>query len=509
MTSDSEEGCSEQLRRKAERERLDWLAGLGEGYTLEQEDEIIALCLRPELREPIKWVGVVVEHKGNDGVIAVGADALSLVHPFGSIRVNVSCRGAQKLCDALGLQMPTPLMIDRIWEQASLRVTPKTYTPDVNARVHVRNRKDESVVVSMMGITAMIAHSDRVQNSIEGAPELVCNVGKWWVLTKKIGGQETSKKPDASYKCANYGWYSAGSPYISVTGKQLWQQNSTRHNQFHRDYSQTFVPIGGLMLVNGSPMRVADVLRDPELAGLISHEGPLNFDRHPNLPVWLPSGGCVDLSPDPKRIPLLGEVAAETPTKPNGVTLPSFVQAVNYTPVSNRQIDLVVIHTMEHPEKPGTARAVADWFGSKVAPKASAHYCIDDAVTVQCVREQDVAWAAPGTNHNGVHLEHAGYAAQSTTQWEDVYSRSVLDRSAVLCARICERYDLPVKYIDAEGLLRAERGITTHAQVSKACVLAKTRRNYTSPFFKAKTTHTDPGPNFPMESYLAAVKVFG
>jgi len=508
MTSDTEHGCSDYLRRKSERERAaQWLAGLGEGYTLAQEDKLIGLCLNPEVRVPIKWVGVTVKHGGNHGVVAVASDALRLAHPQGPIRISVSCRGAQMLCDALGLQMPTPLIIDRIWEQASLRVTPKTYTPDASARVHVHDRQGQSVVVSMMGMTAMIAHSDRIQASIEGEPELVCNVGKWWVLSKSIAGQP----PGCPCDCANYGWFASGAPSLSVTGKHLWQPVSTRHNQFHRDYSQTFVPIGAMMLVNGVPMRVANVLRDPELCGLISHEGVLEFSRHPNLPFFTPDEcDATDLSPDPRRVPLLGEEQEEEemPTKPVGAVLSNYVQAVNYTPAAGRAIDLVVIHTMEAPEKPGTARGVAQWFASKDAPKASAHYCIDDATTIQCVREQDVAWAAPGSNHNGVHLEHAGYASQTPSQWDDVYSRAVLERSAVLCARICERHHIPVIYVDAEGLLRGERGVTTHAQVTKACSLAKTRNARTSPFYKAKTTHTDPGPNFPMVSYLGTVRSF-
>jgi N-acetyl-anhydromuramyl-L-alanine amidase AmpD len=233
----------------------------------------------------------------------------------------------------------------------------------------------------------------------------------------------------------------------------------------------------------------------------------LEFSRHPNLDFFTPEEcDALDLSPDPRRVPLLGEQdEEEMPTKPVGAVLPNYVQAVNYTPASGRAIDLVVIHTMEAPEKPGTAKAVAQWFASKNAPKASAHYSIDDQTTIQCVREQDVAWAAPGTNHNGIQLEHAGYASQTPSQWEDVYSRAVLERSAVLCARICERHHIPVVYVDAEGLLRGDRGVTTHAQVTKACALAKSRNATKSPFFKARTTHTDPGPNFPMTAYLSAV----
>ena len=94
------------------------------------------------------------------------------------------------------------------------------------------------------------------------------------------------------------------------------------------------------------------------------------------------------------------------------VTTMKFVQARNYTRGRSNAIDVLVIHTMESPEKPDTAESVANWFGGATAPEASAHYCIDSDSIVQCVHDEDVAWHAPGANHNGLGFEHAGRAAQ-------------------------------------------------------------------------------------------------
>ncbi len=74
-----------------------------------------------------------------------------------------------------------------------------------------------------------------------------------------------------------------------------------------------------------------------------------------------------------------------------------FIQAHGFTPVSERAIRLVVMHTMEAPEKPGTAMAVAEWFAGPKAPQASAHYCIDAVDVIQCVPEDVVAWARTHT----------------------------------------------------------------------------------------------------------------
>lgn len=170
------------------------------------------------------------------------------------------------------------------------------------------------------------------------------------------------------------------------------------------------------------------------------------------------------------------------------------IQARHYTPApAGRQVDLLVIHTMENAEKPGTAAQVARWFEGPQAPKASAHYCIDAGEVVQCVREQDVAWAAPGANRNGIHLEHAGRANQSADGWKDNFSRAMLELSASLAADICRRYNLPIVRLTPEDLLAGKRGICGHIDVTKA--------------FK-KSTHIDPGKDFPWDIYLDKIESF-
>jgi len=61
-----------------------------------------------------------------------------------------------------------------------------------------------------------------------------------------------------------------------------------------------------------------------------------------------------------------------------------FIKAKNYTEGRDSSIDLLVIHTMEAPEKGETAENIASWFAGANAPQASAHYCIDANSVVQC-----------------------------------------------------------------------------------------------------------------------------
>lgn len=163
-----------------------------------------------------------------------------------------------------------------------------------------------------------------------------------------------------------------------------------------------------------------------------------------------------------------------------------FIQAKNYNKSSGRDIKLIVIHDMEYPEKAGAALWCANFFAGSQAPKASAHYCVDNNEIIQCVKDEDVAWHAPGANRNGIGIEHAGYAKQTASDWMDDYSREMLVLSAGLVADLCDKYGIPVKRLTVEELAAGEKGIVGHADVSK---------------WKGGG-HWDPGPNFPWDWYL-------
>lgn len=170
-----------------------------------------------------------------------------------------------------------------------------------------------------------------------------------------------------------------------------------------------------------------------------------------------------------------------------------FVQAKNYTWASRKPGDVkwIVIHSMEAPEKPTVAEAVAAWFAGPNAPKASAHFCIDNDSIVQSVKCEHVAWHAPGANRYGIGLEHAGYARQSRSDWMDEFSLAMLSEQSVpLCAYLSQKWGVPAVFVDAAGLKAGKPGITTHHEVTQA--------------FK-KGDHWDPGPAFPMDWYVSKV----
>lgn len=171
----------------------------------------------------------------------------------------------------------------------------------------------------------------------------------------------------------------------------------------------------------------------------------------------------------------------------------TFVKARWFTETRGRQIDLLVVHSMEIAEYPDTAELCAAYF-ARTDVKASAHECVDTDSSVTCVLDKDVAYAAPGANHNGMHLELAGRARQSRAEWLDPYGTAMLrGPAASWLRRKSELYVIPLVYLTA-AMLRSQqrpRGVTTHNEVRIAYGL---------------TSHTDPGKGFPMDVLLDAAR---
>lgn len=152
---------------------------------------------------------------------------------------------------------------------------------------------------------------------------------------------------------------------------------------------------------------------------------------------------------------------------------------------------LIVLHTAETNETNNVARSVANYF--RTCPRVtSAHYCVDNREVIQCVWERDTAWAAPPCNTRGIHIEMTGRAGQSKSQWNDSFSRNMMSLTARLVAELCLGYpEIPVRQLSTDKVKRGWAGITGHVNVSTA--------------FK-KSTHTDPGVNFPWASFMQEVR---
>lgn len=145
------------------------------------------------------------------------------------------------------------------------------------------------------------------------------------------------------------------------------------------------------------------------------------------------------------------------------------------------------IHDMEAAERAHTAEGMASWFQNPTARIGGAQYGVDADSTVQCILDGDMAYHAPGVSEDHIGIELAGFARQAAAEWHDPYSWAMLQRAAKLLAAKAAQYDFPLVFLPAATLRQTKRGVTTHNEVRIAF---------------GRTTHTDPGPGFPMAEFL-------
>lgn len=479
----------------------------------------------------MKWaLSKVPLAPGSEDHLFVADDYFAIGEQDDFVRIPVDAPTAQRIADYRGFLLPTQRIVQLTWLAARVKLAPRA-KPSTGP---------------MLSVGYFVEHNATIESQRQGHTGLIAGIKKDVTVTNRLLSQ-----PDRVPIC---GW-------TGLNGKDI-QPLSLIHEATYADYSHGARFVMPLVYIAGVAIPLEQALMDPAHAARLSTDADrsrqvldaqgqpvvvkgvkqyivdpvmkvtrLKYTKDlarmkvvsipaPAIPV--PSTAHPPSTPPPPVSPTLRPPEASMQGDIPGV---KFVQAPKYTRVTGtpRAIDLVVFHTAENPKKPNGAEATAAYFASLKRPwnngagdpDTSAHHCVDNDSMVQCVLEKDIAWAAPGANNNGIQIEHAGYARQTPDEWADTFSTAMLDISAKLVAGICQRHGIPVIWIDAEGLLAGERGITSHAEVSKACRLANERRLTESSYFNkknngatARTNHSDPGRGFDPVAYIALIRQY-
>lgn len=204
---------------------------------------------------------------------------------------------------------------------------------------------------------------------------------------------------------------------------------------------------------------------------------------------WLEVNGCVDLLDQQAML-----MSARERLPPVLAFNIPFIQA-KFFGGTRAAVDLIVLHCMEGSELSTRAERSAQYIASLPDDtpsdrKKSCGYFVDCDSVVQGVADHRISYHCPGANHNGIGIEHAGFARQSRQEWLDAFGLRMLGLSAQLSARLCQRWDIPARYVPAADLGIRKRGITTHYECTKAF---------------GRSSHTDPGPGFPIDWYVKRV----
>lgn len=237
----------------------DWIAGIPDAPTFEREHYILTRVCAGE-HEPIAWCPIERAMDGHAIRLWVAADALKI----DGVRITMGHRLAQLIADHFDARLPTSLISDLAFEQASVQFNalPQPWFADG----------------TMACTDRMIEYSTTIGRTIAGRSELAACIGKDWILTRSL-------TKDVG---ANYGFH-----YRKLGTTRVWQTVGTAHNTMHHDYSQSLRLVCRTCEVDGKRMDLDGVLLSPTLARLVSSEGPMPFVRHPGVP-FAPAGAPLE-----------------------------------------------------------------------------------------------------------------------------------------------------------------------------------------------------------------------
>ncbi len=195
------------------------------------------------------FADVPLAHGDHAGVVRVALDYASIGTDDDFVRIPMSPITAQRLADLFGCVLPTRKLVDVIYAGAALKLAPLPLPPGPQMMSNDYYRRHHEAVEKQRGG--------------RGAGLLIAGHKKDVVATKRL-----VQRPD---RVAIYGWHRpAGRPI---------QPLSLVHEASYADYSHGIRWVSGAMVVDGVERSIADVARDPEVAGLVSDEGPLTSMR--------------------------------------------------------------------------------------------------------------------------------------------------------------------------------------------------------------------------------------
>lgn len=202
----------------------------------------------PDFLRHLKPVRLTVDDRRrgkHEAIVCVMPDYLAVGSDEDFVRVPMGFNAAVSAARRLGFTLPTRKMVDAIYQQSSVRLTPWPMTPGPQ----------------MVSTHYFMAHNATIERQRSGhvLGELVSGHKKDLILTKRLLTRRG--------RVAIYGWHQR-------TGQPI-QPLSTVHGARYADYSHGVRLISTTGVYDGAPRRVYDLLRDPALASVLTNEGTI------------------------------------------------------------------------------------------------------------------------------------------------------------------------------------------------------------------------------------------
>lgn len=200
----------------------------------------------------LNWEEITTTQKDASGKsriiqIFVSPDYLSVGNEKDYFIIPVSPMIAQKVADKYQASLPTPKIVDIVYQNAKLKLEPFNYIP--------RNNRNETVDI-------FYDHSAVVQAQIKAAgyrPGIfVAGTKKDIVISSKLSDSTRSRNVSI------YGWH-------KLNGEPI-QPLYNGHDNIYVDYSHGARLISNRILIDGKEFDYRKILQDPVLFKLLSYE---------------------------------------------------------------------------------------------------------------------------------------------------------------------------------------------------------------------------------------------
>ncbi len=196
---------------------------------------------------PVRFTGLVAGRQ-TEITLCVTPDYVAIGSDRDHVRVPMGLPAALRMADAFDMMLPTTRMVDAIYAQADVRLSPRPMEPG-----------------AQMASTAYFVRHDatldqQMANAGARAGLLVAGHKKDVVIANRLA--------QASGRVAIYGWHrSNGAPI---------QPLSTVHGEYYADYSHGIRLVSRTAYIDGRAVDLRGLLTDTRYASLLNSDGPLS-----------------------------------------------------------------------------------------------------------------------------------------------------------------------------------------------------------------------------------------
>ncbi len=196
---------------------------------------------------PVSFTGVSGKGNGVEVIICVTPEYLSIGDDDDFVRVPLGLPAATRVADELGFVLPTTKMVDAIYQNAPVRMSPHPMKP-----------------TRRMSSTSYLLEHDQTLD--QQRAKLGKSLGVLTAGQKKdvVLSNRLRAKPG---RVAIYGWH-------RLSGVPI-QPLSTVHGALYADYSHGVRLVSRKAFVDGKPADLTDILQDENLARIVNSEGPI------------------------------------------------------------------------------------------------------------------------------------------------------------------------------------------------------------------------------------------